>query len=123
MNILDHVVTRNLKTNKDQSNEAINNETTFDTSNFNLSRDNSNPLPVVTVSLQVGKKNRATNIAGITCFWYSGATGSMIKRKHTKNYERKMRYNKVEYSTYPGMYCTTHDVKVPFCMPNVLVSR
>ena len=28
-----------------------------------------------------------------------------------------MRYNKVEYSTAAGIYCTTHDVKVPFCMP------
>ena len=24
--------------------------------------------------------------------------------------------NKVEYSTYAGLYCTAHDVKVPFCM-------
>ena len=28
-----------------------------------------------------------------------------------------MQYNKVEYSTASGVYCTTHDVKVPFCMP------
>ena len=40
----------------------------------------------------------------------------MIKRRHTKHYERKMRSNKVEYSTASGVYCTTHDVKVPFCM-------
>ena len=40
----------------------------------------------------------------------------MIKRKHTKYYERQMRYNKVEYSTATGIYFTTHDVKVPFCM-------
>ena len=26
-----------------------------------------------------------------------------------------MRYNKVEYSTAAGLYCTTHDVKVTFC--------
>ena len=28
-----------------------------------------------------------------------------------------MRSNKVEYSTAAGVYCTTHDAKVPFCMP------
>ena len=40
----------------------------------------------------------------------------MIKIQHTKHYERKMRYNKLEYRTPAGVYCTTHDVKVPFCM-------
>ena len=47
----------------------------------------------------------------------------MIKRRHTKNYERMMRYNKVEYKTVAGMYCTTHDVKVPFCMPELSSSK
>ena len=28
-----------------------------------------------------------------------------------------MRSNKVEYSTAAGVYFTTHDVKVPFCIP------
>ena len=28
-----------------------------------------------------------------------------------------MRSNKVEYSPASGLYCTTHDVKVHFCMP------
>ena len=27
-----------------------------------------------------------------------------------------MRSNKVEYSTAAGVYCTEHDVRVPFCM-------
>ena len=40
----------------------------------------------------------------------------MIKRRHTKYYERKMRSNKVEYSKSEGLYCITHDVKVTFCM-------
>ena len=40
----------------------------------------------------------------------------MIKRRQTKHYERKMRCNAVEYSTTTGLYCTTYDVKVPFCM-------
>ena len=47
----------------------------------------------------------------------------MIKRQHTKNYERKMRYNKVEYITADGMFCTTHDVLVPFCMPELFSSK
>ena len=34
-----------------------------------------------------------------------------------------MRSNKVEYSTAAGMYCTTHDVKVPFCMPGFSSSK
>ena len=40
----------------------------------------------------------------------------MIRRRHTKNYERKMQSNKVEYSAAADVYFTTHDVKVPFCM-------
>ena len=28
-----------------------------------------------------------------------------------------MWYNKVEYSTVAGLYFTTHDIKVPLCMP------
>ena len=54
--MLYHVVTENLKKDKDQSNEAIKNEPTFDNSGFKLSSVTSNPLPVVTVSLRGGKK-------------------------------------------------------------------
>ena len=78
MNILDHVVTDNLKNYKDQGNESINSEPTFDTSKFNLSSGTSNPLPVVTISLQGGKKHRATFVAGLTWLWDSGATNRMI---------------------------------------------
>ena len=53
--MLDHVVTDNLNNYKDQSNEASNNEPTFDTSNFNLYSGTSNPLPVVNISLRGGK--------------------------------------------------------------------
>ena len=42
----------------------------------------------------------------------------MIKRRQTKYYEHKMRFNKVEYSRDAGLYCTTHDVKVHLCMPD-----
>ena len=95
MNILDHVVTNNLNTNKDKSNEAINNELKFDTNNFNLSSGTSNPLPVVTISLQRGNKHRETTTSGRTCLWDSGATNIIINRQHTKHYERNMRSNKV----------------------------
>ena len=47
----------------------------------------------------------------------------MIKIKHTKHYERKMRYNKVEYSKDTGVYCTAPDVKVPFCMSELSSSK
>ena len=47
----------------------------------------------------------------------------MINRNHTKYYEHKMRYEKVEYSTATGLYCTTYDVKVTFCMPEFSNSK
>ena len=53
----------------------------------------------------------------------SGATDSMIKIRHTNHYERKMRSNKVEYRTDAGVYCTTYDFKVPFCMPEFSSSK
>ena len=118
-----HIVTDNLKNYKDQSNEAIKSDPTFDNSSFNLSRGTSDPLPVVTVSLRGGKKHGATIVAGITCLWDSGATNIMIKRRHTKHYERNMTSNKVEYITAAGMYCTTHDIKVPFFMPEFSRSK
>ena len=66
MNKLYHVVINNLKTAKDQLNEAINNYSTFDTNSFNLSSSTSNPLSVVTVSLQEGKKHGETTVSGLT---------------------------------------------------------
>ena len=50
-NRLDHIVIDNLNDYKDQINEAINSDLTFDTSNFNLSIGTSDPLPLVTVSI------------------------------------------------------------------------
>ena len=113
----------NLNNYKDQNNEAINNYPTFDTSNFNLSSGTSDPLPVVTVSFRGGNKYRATTDASLTCLWDSGVTDSVIKRCYTKYYERKMLSNKVEYSTTVGVYCKTHDIKVPFCMPELSRSK
>ena len=114
MNQLDHVVTDNIKTNKYQLNEAIYNDPTFDTSVFNSSSGTRDLLPVVTVTLREAKKPRATTVADITCLWDSGVTNRMVKIKHTKYYELKMLSDKVEYSTADGVYCTAHDVKVPF---------
>ena len=34
-----------------------------------------------------------------------------------------MWYTKVEYNTSAGPYCTRHDVKVPFCMPELSSSK
>ena len=86
MHKLYHLVTDNIKMNKDQLNKSIYNKRAFDTSNFNSSSGTRDPLPVVTVTLQEGKKPRATNVAGITCLWDSGSTNIMIKIKHTKYY-------------------------------------
>ena len=112
-----YVVTDNKNKSKDQHNDAIYNEPTFDTDNFNLSSWNKDPLPVVTISLRGGNKYRATTVAILTCLRDSGATNTMIKIIHTKYYEHNIRSNKVEYGTATGLYCTMHDVKVPFCMP------
>ena len=40
----------------------------------------------------------------------------MIKMRHNKPYEKKINFNKVEYSTSAGPYCATRYVKVPFFM-------
>ena len=109
----------NLNIYNDKINEDIDNEPGFDNSSFSLSSGTSDPLPLVTVSLRGGNKHRATVVAGLTCLWDSGSTDRMIKRRHTKHYERKMWSNRVDYSTAAGVYCTTHDVKVPFCMPEL----
>ena len=45
----------------------------------------------------------------------------MIKKRHTRPYERNMSYNNVECSTLAGTYCITHDAKVPFCMPELSI--
>ena len=62
------------------------------------------------------KKHRSTAVSGLISLLDSRATNNTIKIKHTKHYERKMQSNKVEYSTASGVYCTTHYIKVPFCM-------
>ena len=112
-----HIANKNIKTNKHQSNDAIDNNPAFDTTRFNLSSGTKDPLPVVIVSLRVGKKQIATTVDGLTCLWDSGDTKIMIKIRHTKYYERNIRSNKVECSTVASFYRTTHDVKVTSFMP------
>ena len=81
------------------------------------------PLKVLTVSLRVGKKNRATIISGLKCQWDSGSTDIMINRQHTKPYKCRMISNKVEHSMATGPYCTTHDVNVSFFMKEFSISK
>ena len=66
INILDHVVTNDIRTNKNQLNDAIENEPKFDNI-FNLYIGNKKPLTVVTVILQGGNKQTTTTISGLTC--------------------------------------------------------
>ena len=62
INTLDHIVTDNTKTNKNQHNEVTKNEQKFDNT-FGLSKNTKDALPVVTVSLRGGKKQRAMTVA------------------------------------------------------------
>ena len=78
MNRLDHLVTDNIRMYKDKINEAIYNEPVFDTSSFNSTRGTIDPLPVVTVTLQGGKKHRASTVACITWLWDSGDINILI---------------------------------------------
>ena len=94
INKLYHIVTNNTKKNKNQHNDAIEYEPNFDNT-FSLSRGTKYPLPVVTVSLRGGNKQTVRIITSLTCLWDIRATDRMIKRRHTKPYERKIHSNKV----------------------------
>ena len=113
---MDFIVTDNIRTNKNQHNDAIENDLKFNHT-FSLSSGAKEPLPVVIIGLLGDKKHIATMVAGITCLWDIRYTDSMNKIKQTKYYEHRMWSNKVEYITAAYLYCTTNDVKVPFCMP------
>ena len=108
-----HVVTNSIKKNKNKHNGATEDEPKSDNM-FSLSSGNKEPIPEVIVILRGGKKHRATMVAGLTCLWDIESTGSKIKIKYTKYYERRMRSNKEEYSTAAGLYCTTHNIKMTF---------
>ena len=109
-------MTDNIK-NKDKFNDAIDYEPKFDNKFILSIRLPMETLQVVTVSLREGNKNRATMNDIITLLWDNRDNGSIIKRKHTNPYEHILISNKVDYSTSTGLYCTTHDVKVPCCIP------
>ena len=64
----------------DQYNDAIDNDLTLDNSSFSLYSGTSDPLLLVTVSLQGGKKHIATIVSGLTCLWDSRATNIMMKK-------------------------------------------
>ena len=119
---MDHVLTDNKNKNKNHRNDAIENEPKFDNA-FNLYSRTKDPLKLVTAILQGGKKQREITVAGITCLWDSGGTNIIIKRRHTKYYERMMQSNIVEYSTSAELYCTIHDIKVHFCIPELSSSN
>ena len=72
-------MTNNINKNKNKHNDAIEHGPNFDNT-FSLSNETNDPLPVVTVSIRVGKKQREEIIPGLTCLWNSGATDIMIKR-------------------------------------------
>ena len=111
----------NIKSN--QVNEVIGNELKFDISNSLANNPVKNPLPIVTVRLIGSKKSRHTLKSGIICFWDSEATGSMINSKHINPYKFKLRANKFNYITVSVPYTTTHDVKVPFSIPEFYSSK
>ena len=46
----------------------------------------------------------------------------MIKT-HTIYFDRRMRYNKVKYITATVIYCTRHDSRVTFCMPEFSIGK
>ena len=117
INKLHQVVIDNIKKNKNQHNDPIEYEPKFDNI-FILFTGTKDPLTVVTVSLRGGNTQRETILAGLTCLWDSRANTIMIQRQPTKPYGNNIRYNKVEHSTAIGTYCTTLDVRVPFCMPD-----
>ena len=41
----------------------------------------------------------------------------MINHNHVNLYESKLMSSKVEYSMYDGPYTTTHDMNIPFIVP------
>ena len=71
---MDHILTENIKANKYQHNDAIENETTFDTNSFNLSSRTKHPLQLLTVRILGGKKYRSANVDGIKLLWDRRAT-------------------------------------------------
>ena len=103
---------------KYQCNYTIAYDQNFDNRFILSSGFNRDILPIVTVALRGGKKNRAGIISSLICLWDIRATNIVINRKHTRPCERIIRSNKADCITEAGPYCTTHDIKVPFYIPD-----
>ena len=121
INKLDHVVSTNID--HIQVNDVIYNELKFDSSNSLSNNPVKDTLPIVTIILIGGKHYRNNLNSVITCLWDSRDTGSMINLKHINPYNPKLRSYKVDYIIYFGPYRTTHDVKVPFIMPDFPIRK
>ena len=92
INKLEHIVSTNIKTY--QVKDVIDNELKFDSSNGLDNNPLMYPLPVVTISLRVGKSYIQNLNSGLICLWYSGYTGSIINSMHINPYKSKLRANK-----------------------------
>ena len=75
-------------------------------------------MPVVIVALRVRKKDNGGIISRLTCLWESVSVNFGSKRNRTRLYYCKIRSNKVGCSTSEGPYCTAHNDKVIFFMPD-----
>ena len=122
INSLDHGVTNKLN-NKNQCNVAIAYGPKFDHTFILSSSPPMDPFIVVAVSLRGNNKNRSTINTGLICLWVIRATNSMSKIKYPGDFYHSMCSNKVEYITASGTYCTTHDAKVPLCMPDFSIRK
>ena len=111
-----HIVNSNLKE-INQINGGIELELKFYSNSKWSIFTNKYPLLVVTVRFIIGNEYRSTVVSRITYMWDRGSTNIMIKRKHTKPYERNLRSNQVEYITDAGSYFTPDYVKLTFCVP------
>ena len=109
--------------NKDQYNDDKDYEPKFD-NKFSLSSgSNRDILPVVTVALRGGKKNRSNVISGVTFLWDSVSIDIMINRIHTRPYEHIICSNKADYSNATDPYCSTQYSKVLFFIPEFSISK
>ena len=115
INNVEQIVSTNINTNL--VDDVNDNELKFDSSNSLENNHVEDPLPVVIIGLRASKNYRQTLNSGLTFFWDIVSTDSMIKRNHVNHFKSKLRYNKVEYNTAYWLYKNTHDVKVPFSMP------
>ena len=63
------------------------------------------------------KKYSKAYISVLTFLWYRKESYIMIKNKFIIPYKYKLISNNAECSTAAGLYCTEHELKVPFSIP------